>query len=194
MRTRLGLAMAATLTTLLAAQPAHAAHHLWTLQRAFSNASGSVQYVELFTTDGSETQVAGQSVTDNGTGTLPSNLTGSTAGQWLLLATANFQSLTGVHPDATIPANFLSTGGGSAVYAGLDTWAYGALPTDGSHMLLRTGATAPAVATNFGGPNVPVALVTAAPAAPPWAIALAVGALLLAGSGLLRKREPVAAP
>jgi hypothetical protein len=190
MRTRIGLVIVAALATLCAAeQPAHASHHLWRFKQAYSNVSGTVQFVELFTTDNGETNVGTQSVTGNG-GSFPfaNNVTDPTAGTFLLIATSGFQSLTGVQPDLVVPAGFLSTGGGTVGYAGVDTWVYGALPMDGTHMLLRTGEKTQAVATNFAGTSA-VLGVQGTPALPPWAIAASTGLLLFLASGLLRKQR-----
>jgi hypothetical protein len=194
MRTRIGFVIVAALLALLVDTPSFAAHHLWTLNQAFSNADGSVQFVTLFTTDGSETGLQSQSVTGSTTFTFPSNLSGSTANKWLLLATSNFQGLTGVQPDGIIPAHFLSTGGGTVTYTGPDSWTYGALPIDGRHMLVRGNAMpVAAVATNFAGASASVSLSSAVPAVPRWSLVLGVGLLLLAGSGLLRRQHAAAA-
>ncbi len=191
MRIRIGLFLVAALATVSLERPAHAAHHLWRLKQAYSDPTGNVQFVELFTTDGAETNVGGQTVVGGSTFTFPSNLTGSTSNTWLLLATAAFQAQTGLQPDGVIPANFLSTGGGTLNYASsVDTWNYGTLPVDGTHMLLRAGNTVPAVATNFAGQSVTLGG-NSAPALPAWAIVIGSGLLLFMASGLLR-RQPAA--
>lgn len=182
---------------------ARAAHHLWRLQQLFSNASGTIQFVELETTTAGrsgETNVGGFTVVSGGnTFTFGANLPASAQTQWLLLATSNFAALPGgVAPDFVIPSNFFATGGGTITYATTaDTWSYGAVPTDGVHALSRDPNTA-AVTTAVNQPenssNVSgqVNLATPAPALPRWALALAIGALLLLGSGLLRNHRPAA--
>ena len=69
--------------------------------------------------------------------------------------------------------------------------------TDGVHALARdpntaatTAVNAPVNFANAGSVNLGTA---ATPAFPGWGIAIAVGALLLAGSGLLGKRPPSSA-
>jgi len=195
MRTRpLLLVLATVMVAALGLAPsAHAAHHLWSFSEMFSNASGSVQYMEL-TCPASDEQGVGPFTITSNTHTfnfvtnLPSNATANT---FILVATSGFGSLAGgVTPDYIIPANFFATGGGTLNYAsGVSTWSYGAVPTDGVHSLLRNGSTAVNSPTNFGGQSGSVNLSTAVPMLPRWGILLLVGALLLAGSGLLVARQ-----
>jgi hypothetical protein len=182
-----------------------AAHHLWSFSEAFSNASGSTQFVELFCTD------AGESALGSGPGGQPWTITSGgqtinlanlstavhdTANAHLLLATSNFAALPGaVPPDFIIPTGFLSTGGGTLNYASsTDVWAYGGLPTDGVHSLSRSGTTITTTVnspTNYStGAVGSISLAAAAvPGLPKAGIAVLVGMLLLAGSGLLRRRS-----
>jgi hypothetical protein len=185
----------------MAPVPAHAAHHLWRIQQLYSNADGSVQFIELETTSagrtgetnvGPFTVVAGGNTFSFGTNAVPG---ASGVTQWLLLATSNFASLPGgVAPDYIIPPNFFPTGGGTITYAAaVDTFNYGTVPTDGFHSLTRDISTLVADSR----PNAPINIAGTAgqlgtaptPAATSWSLALAVGALLLAGSGLLGRRR-----
>jgi hypothetical protein len=191
MRNRLGVL--ATIIGLSVATTAHAAHHLWDFTEMFSNASGSVQFVELFTAAANEQSIGPFTVTTgsntlNFVTNLPSAATANTS---VLIATAGFASLPGgVAPDYIVPANFFATGGGTLNYAsGVKTWAYGAVPTDGVHSLLRNGSTAVNSPTNFAGQTGSVNLATGVPMLQTWGIVALVGALLLAASGLLRRRE-----
>jgi len=197
-KTHMALFAGAALAIGFTAAPAHAAHHLWRLERAFSSPDGTLQYVELFTTDSSETGVGGQTVAGSSTNpfTFPAALAGNTTNTWLLLASPNFQAVTGIQPDGILPAGFLSRSGGNLNYAnGIDTWTYGALPTDGRTMLVRNPSTnqvttAPALATNFAGASASVVAPAAAtPALPRWGVVAATGLLLLAASGLMRSRS-----
>jgi len=85
---------------------AHAAFHFWNVKEVFTNASGSVQFVEMFDNVGGETAVNGFSLTANSDGniktfTFPTNLSLNTPGH-LLIATTGFGSLPGgVTPDFT---------------------------------------------------------------------------------------------
>jgi hypothetical protein len=196
-KTHLALFASAALAVGFTATPARAAHHLWRLERAFSSSDGTLQYVELFTADGTETGVSGQTVVGSSPTpfTFSAGLAGNTTNTWLLLASPNFQAVTGLQPDGILPSGFLSRTGGNLNYAsGVDTWAYGALPTNGHTMFVRDPSTnqvtsAPAVATNFAGMSVSVtAPALPAPALPRWGVVAALGLLLLAGSGLVRSR------
>jgi hypothetical protein len=203
MRTRAFVgAFALAAASVTVAAPCLAAHHLWQIWELYSNADGSVQYVQLFnpTTDTAENFVSGftvklTSVTPNPTFTFSGNLpAGSTSQQWILIATSNAVFSNGVTPDYTLPANFLTTGGGTLNYAGVDALPYGMMPTDGVHSLMRASSTSTAMntvvnsATKFNGPTGAIVL-PSVPALPQrWAVAVLVGGLLLAGSGLLRKR------
>ena len=173
--------------------PARAGHHLWRLTQAFSNASGSVQFLQLFVAEDGEAGVGPFTVTASGhTFNFVTNLpTTSTANTWILIATSGFGSLPGgVTPDYIIPGNFFATGGGTINYAGVDAWTYGVVPTDGVHSLMRDGTTPVNSPKNFAGQSGTVNLATGVPALPTTGIVVLVGALLLAGSGLLRKRTP----
>src|SRR5262249_42898246 len=182
-RMRLRLAALLGLVGLTIASSAQAAHHLWKLTEAFSNASGSVQFVELFCTASGENSLGPFTVTQgannfNFVTNLPPN---STANTWVLIATSGFGSLPGgVTPDYVLPANFLTTGGGTINYAsGVDTWAYGALPTDGVHSLLRNGSTAVNSPTNFNGNAGSVNLAAPVPSLQTWGLVVLIGAMLL---------------
>jgi hypothetical protein len=174
--------------------PSQAAHHLWRFAQVFSNASGSTQFIQLQCSDAGENSIGTFGITSNGhpfsfATDLPSGT--STANSWVLVATSNFRSLPGaVMPDYILPvSNFFSTGGDTLTYAGgADTWTFGTVPTDGVHSLMRNGTTPQNALTNFAGMTGSVNLSTPTPALPSTAIAVLVGAILLAGSGLLRKR------
>jgi hypothetical protein len=174
--------------------PTQAAHHLWKFAQVFSNASGSVQFIQLQCPEAGENSIGAFGITSNGghpfsfATDLPSG--SSTANSWVLVATSNFASQPGaIMPDYILPvSNFFSTGGDTLTYAnGADTWTFGTVPTDGVHSLMRSGATATNALTNFVGKTGSVNLASPMPAVPRIAIAVLVGAMLLAGSGLLRR-------
>ncbi len=135
------------LLTVFAALPAQAGHHQWFISEIFSNADGTVQFVELKGTADNEQFINGFDVATLGpegvTPTsapigpnLPSNLT---AGKYLLLGTAGYATLAGLQgapaPDRTLPNNFLEINGDRVRYAGLvatdRTYGPGGLPTNG---------------------------------------------------------------
>jgi serralysin len=85
---------------LAGANPAvHAAFHLWNVKEVFSNADGSVQFVEMFDNSPGETAVSGFKLRSNSDGvikefTFPGSLVNSTPGH-MLIATSGFGSLAG---------------------------------------------------------------------------------------------------
>jgi len=187
------LAALATVLGLAATSPAAAGHHLWDFTEMFSNASGTVQYVEMIGGANNEqglgpfTLTAGAN-TFNFVTNLPSN---ATNGAWMLVATSNFAGLPGgITPDYVIPGNFFSTSGGTLNYAGgADVWNYTAIPTDGVLARQRNGTNATNSPRNFAGASGSVDLGLDVPGFPKWGLILLVGALLLAASGLLRGRR-----
>ena len=84
----------------------------------------------------------------------------ATAGKRVLIASQGFAALNLIKPDYTIPDRFLATDAGRLDYAGVNSFAYAALPTDGVSALFASGAGGPNVAANFTGQSVAV---TAAP-------------------------------
>jgi hypothetical protein len=142
--------------------------HKWDINELFSNADGSIQFIELFTpADGQELlntgpDVAQLSSTDGLTthlmasfpNDLPSDLT---ADKFFLIATTGFAGLTGaVTPDYTMPDGFLFIDGGTVVFADmfdpLSTVSYGTLPIDGILSLNADGSTTGTNSpTNFAG-------------------------------------------
>lgn len=150
-----------------APQATQAAFHLWQVKEAFSNADGSVQFVEMFDSFGGETSVNGFTLKANSDGniktfTFPGNLTMNTPGS-LLIATSGFGSLPGgVTPDFTfsqsttpISGSFFSpnatnltftfSGSGDSL-----TFPGASLPKDGIHSLTDAGA----VGFPPGSPNI----------------------------------------
>ncbi|MEM7263728.1 MAG: hypothetical protein AAF488_17200 [Planctomycetota bacterium] len=141
--------------------PASAGSHLWQVNEAFSNADGTVQFIELRECCGSpgETGLATKWVASAASGmqfNFPGNLSGSTANQHLLLATAAFAALPGAPtPDYIIPENFIGLEEDVLTY-----WMYGAatmtilpgdLPLDGVNSYFRDGTTGTNSPTNFAG-------------------------------------------
>ena len=156
------------------ALPAQAAFHLFRIDQVFSNADGTIQYVVLTESTGSNGENFWQGnrlTTTGGAGgpqqlQFPSNLpSGDTASKSVLVATSGFAALNLVTPDFTIPAGFIPTGGGTLNYASVDQIALPALPTDGATAIDRNGTHIAAMATNFAGVSKPVNV--AAPPPPP---------------------------
>src|SRR5437763_1705309 len=88
--------------------PTQAAFHLWQIREIYSNASGSLQFVELFCPFSSQTFVGGQqiSVSGGGTFTIPSNLSGDSLNHALLFGTSGIHAAGAPTPDFIIGNNF----------------------------------------------------------------------------------------
>ena len=178
--------MASIVAMLLAAAgTSRAEYHTFQIEQIFSNADGTVQFVvmhEMFGQDGESLWMGNPLTSGNGgtsqTFTFNKNLPGGTPGygygmgtpaptanKRVLIATQGFAALGIVTPDFVVPNGFLPTGGGTLNYAGVDTVAFGALPTDGVKAINRNGTPIQNLATNFAGQSASVS-VAAGPAAP----------------------------
>lgn len=173
---------------LLLANSASAGHHRWDFTEIFSNADGSVQFIEMFSANTGESNLSGWTITVGGnTFTFSSNLPADSQNTWVLIATAGFASLPGAPtPDYVLADGFLPTGGGTLNYAGgADVWSYGPMPTDGINSLQRDGSTQVNTPTNFAGETGSVNAGSAVPSLAAWGLGL-LAILLVAASGLLR--------
>ena len=154
------LAIALALTT----SHAGASFHTFVINEVFSNADGTVQYVELREALGLGGQgfLVGHSLTSTSAKTgvmktfpFPNDLPSNTALKKVLIATQGFADLGLVTPDYIIPNGFLATDGATVNYAGVSQMSYGdlpltPLPTDGVTALTMAGPAANAP-TNFAG-------------------------------------------
>jgi hypothetical protein len=152
------IALALGLSLAFAQVPAFAAFHLWTVNDIYRSVDGSLQYVELLNFSDFENAIAGHKIIASGGGpdrtfTFPGNLgTTSTANKTLLIATANFQAITGVTPDYTLPANFMAAGGGSVLFDGsFDSITYGAGVFTGANALGPGAVSQTPTPRNFAG-------------------------------------------
>ncbi len=129
------------------AQPAMASFHAWDITEIYSNADGTLQFIEWFTSSNSQHLLAGHVVTtDANVYTFPGNLPSSgTGGHHFLMGTAGFAALPGAPPpDFIIPDGFIDTTGDtlllrtSPIGTTWETFSFGAreLPTDGIHSLI----------------------------------------------------------
>jgi serralysin len=128
MRTRIQVSL---LLTLLAALPAQAGHHQWFISEIFTNADGSVQFVELKGTADNEQFINGFNVATLGpegvvasSAPLGPNLTSNlTNGAYLLIGSAGYAALAATQgapaPDRTLPNGFLELTGDRVRYAGI---------------------------------------------------------------------------
>jgi hypothetical protein len=140
---RLARAAAIFMVVILLTNPASAAFHLWNIREVYTDNSGSVQFIEFFTSSSSQQFVGGQQVVVRNIGntlthtfTVPSNLPGDSANKAFLLGTSSLQPVGGPAPDYIIPDNFLFPAGGTITFFGANSGAYTALPVDG--LLSRT--------------------------------------------------------
>jgi serralysin len=189
---------AIALTSAVIGNSAQAAFHVWEILELYTNLDGSVQFIEFFSTSGSQQFVGGQQiqVVQQGTGsthtfTVPTNLPGDSANKRFLIATANITLFGGPTPDYVIPAGTLAAGtaflyanGGSINFFGANSGPYTALPTDG--VMSRTfigGGNAVNSPTNFAGQTG-----TLIPE-PATAGFIAFGALALSGMAFSRRRR-----
>jgi len=145
----------------LCASVASAEFHTYQIEQIFSNASGTVQFIVLHESQGSniETFLMGHKLTSTVpmSYTFPNNLPMTpTAFTRVLIATEGFAALGIVTPDYVIPNGFIPVGGGTINYAGVDQVTFGPLPTDGVTAINRGGGMIPNSATNFAGQSASV--------------------------------------
>ncbi len=148
--------------------PALSGGHTWDVNEVFSNADGTIQFIELKETGGGnfETATAGHQVTSaTSSFTLTANSPSPTGFKHILLGTAAFAALPGAPtPNYIIPSNFFSLTGDTMSYVPFDVWTIGAVPTDGVKSLNRTGGVLDNSPTNYAGQT---GTVNAAPPAGP---------------------------
>lgn len=156
------VALGCTVVLACAGSPAWASFHLWDASEVYSNADGTIQFVELFTTSINQNLMAGRYYGSNEHDfTFPINLpSDQTANKRLLMATVGFAALPGApQPDYIIPDGFVNICGDTLelrTSVGGTTWdsfsfGEGLLPVDGVLSLnrnLTTGVNSP---TNFAG-------------------------------------------
>jgi hypothetical protein len=136
---------------------AHATFHLWQINEIYSNADGSVQFIELITSFGGEQFVAGHALTSSQGATthtlnVTTDLPGDSANKTFLIGTQGFAALNVVTPDYVVPNGFLFTNGGTLNWGGgADIVNYASLPTDGRLSINRAGVTALNSPKNFAG-------------------------------------------
>jgi hypothetical protein len=137
-------------SALLFSAQVHASYHLWVINEIYSNADGSVQFIELRATASSQeglslgaTLIARDTNEASHTYVFTNDLpSAATFQRTMLLATPAFASMPGaVTPDFIIEPNFLFINAGSLQYPdveGLELIDYTDLPTDGVASLARS--------------------------------------------------------
>ena len=166
---------------------AHATFHLWRITEIYSNADGSVQFIELTALASGQQFLAGHQIQSLQTGsqtrsfTFPANLPGDTASvsggggyyggetytdyKSFLIGTQGFAALNVVTPDYIVPNGFLFTSNGTVNFADYEVVSYASLPTTGGLSIDAGGATAMNSPMNFAGATSTLA---AAPAPPSY--------------------------
>jgi hypothetical protein len=151
---------AALSLTVIGTLSASGSFHTWKINEIYSNADGSVQFIELKESSGFNGQhlLPGHSITCAGAGVtntfnFPANLPSSTtANKFFILGTSNLTVMPGgLKPDYmfTNAGPFLPLIGGSINFAsGFDIINYTNPPTDGAGAMIRSGASLIAVTTN----------------------------------------------
>lgn len=145
MRRLISSALAAGAVLSVAAS-AQGAFHLWRFSELYSDSTGNVQFIEMFTTFSGQQFMPGHGIrSTNAAGTIsidfnfPTNTCTPTNNKNILIATASVGALPGgVTPDYVIPANFLFKEGGTLVFGiapAQQTIIYGPLPTNGTSSL-----------------------------------------------------------
>ena len=148
-------ALFAFLFAALGCGPAAATFHLWRMDELFSNADGSVQFLEMTAETSSQQFLNGHPliVTQGSTSrtfTVTSDLPGDSGGRRMIFATQGFANLGIVTPDVIVPNGFFFTGSGTILW-GEDSWTYSGLPSDGVQSLNRDGSTGVNSPLNFAG-------------------------------------------
>jgi hypothetical protein len=186
---------------------AHAGHHQWFISEIYSNASGTVQFVELKGVANNEQFLNGFNVDTFGTVSssvaLGPNLPSSaTAGAYLLLGTSEYATLAAQQgapaPDRILPNNFLQLDTDTVRYAGIAatdrTYSAGGLPTNGIDSLDFEHPSATVNSPqNFAGAtgSIDGSAPPAVPAMTRWSVVAIIGCII-ASVGLLLKRRSFA--
>lgn len=186
--------------------PALASSHTWDVNEVFSNADGTIQFIELREANGgaSELGVLGHAMISDAESftIMGAALTPPTTNKFYLIATQSFADLPGAStPDAIIPIGvipFMSVNGDTITYDPWDslTFGMGVLPTDGITSLNRNLSTGVNSPTNYAGttgavdasgPDEPV------PAASTWGVVVMSLVMACAGTMLvIRGRRAIA--
>ena len=155
--------LSAVAAAAVATTAASAGFESWKLDELYSNADGTRQYIVLKEAQGQNGMnvLTGRTLTSTHAGVtrtfrfaldLPNS---ATAGKRLLIATQAVAATGLVTPDYIIPDRFVATDGGVLNFAGVDSFSYALLPTDGVLALFAATLAGPStgvnLATNFAG-------------------------------------------
>lgn len=190
---------------LLLSTSATAGIHTWDVVEVYSNADGTIQYVELLDRGsldpllGNETGVGSSSISSSLTSfSWTGSVSPPTNTRSFLIATAAFAALPGAPvPDVIIPpANvpFFDTAGDTVMFATVDSLTFGPVPTNGTDSLTElvpgggttVGANTP---RNYAGIQGSVGPVPPVPSASMPMIVMALMLMLAAGFARLRRKR-----
>ena len=179
----------------LLASTAHAGNHSWKFTEFFSNADGSIQFIELQESLGAsgERFLYGNWVMSDNTGKLfefPEDLIEPTTDKYILLGTVGFAALPHAPtPDYIIEDSFIAIRGDTVRYVWDDvTYEVGALPLDGVRSIDRNSVAGVNTPTNYAGETGSV-VAPNIPAASTWGLITTALALLIAGSVTIARRS-----
>ncbi len=148
---------------------ANASFHEWRVHELYSNADGTIQFIEFHEIAGADGEQFVADHTIKSTQGMVSHVftlradlpSGATANRYFLVATQGFANLGIVAPDYVIPDGFLFVDGGTLQYGGMnsspyptgpvDSINYPALPTDGTTSIDRNAVPQANSPTNFAG-------------------------------------------
>lgn len=135
--------------------------HTWDVNEVFSNADGTIQFVELREANGTpgEINLNGRTVSSDATGksfTIVGNVESPSSNRLFLIATQSFADLPGAPtPDRILPLAlmpfFFSVSGDTVRYNPYDAFTFGPVPTDGINSMNRIGGVAANSPTNYAG-------------------------------------------
>ncbi|MBG7608447.1 MAG: PEP-CTERM sorting domain-containing protein [Verrucomicrobia bacterium] len=167
---------------LLSALPAAASSHTWEINEIYSNFDGSVQFIELIESLGSDGQGVFNGITISSTSatyTFGANITSSTANLRLVLATSSFVGLAGITPDfGDLPAGFFDPAGDTINFRNVDIVSFMGLPTNGSDSFNYSGGSGAGLTTATNTPT-NLASQTGQVPEPSSALLLSLGAVVL---------------
>jgi hypothetical protein len=144
----------------LSTRLAFAEFHFWTINEVFSDADGTVQFIELTTTVDGQNALNGHSLvsidTNQNQKTLNflTDLSGTTSNRSVLIATEEFTTLTGLSADYIIESNFIPISGGSLNFGegtSLFDFTQPMLPLNGEQSIDGNAQPQTATPTNFSG-------------------------------------------
>ncbi len=153
-------AISVALFLVISSPPTFAEFHLWTINEVFSDADGTLQFIELTTTADGQDALGGHSLVsidanqNQKTLNFLTDLSGTTTNKTVLIATEAFTTLTGLSADYIIGNNFIPITGGSLNFAegtSLFEFTQPMLPLNGVQSIDGIAQPQTATPTNFLG-------------------------------------------